>query len=101
MGSAPGQGKGAGRKASGVFGNPTRWIWDAIVQAMDEVEPLLTQDLDVVLNGREIGQSFDLDRVVRPEVEARGGRLVQESGARAVGRGRRGRTSTRLPGPTE
>ncbi|MEZ4424969.1 MAG: hypothetical protein R3E98_16360 [Gemmatimonadota bacterium] len=86
----------------GVFGNPVRWIWDAIVQAMDEVEPLLTQDLDVVLNGREIGQSFDLDRVVRPEVEARGGRLVRfGDGACAVGRGRRGSASTRLPGPAE
>jgi hypothetical protein len=39
----------------GVFGNPIPLIWDAILWAAAETEPLLSSDLDVIINGRNLG----------------------------------------------
>jgi hypothetical protein len=43
----------------GAFRNPPHLIWEAILWALTEVEPLLSRDLDVVVNGRNLGQYVD------------------------------------------
>jgi hypothetical protein len=43
----------------GVFGNPLDLIWDSITWAIEEVAPLVTRDLAVVINGRGLGQQLD------------------------------------------
>ena len=65
----------------GVFGNPARLIVDAILWAVDEVEPLLRHDLDVVVNGRNLGGMIDLGAEVLPAVRARGGVICRFDGA--------------------
>ena len=57
----------------GVFGNPTRLIWDSIVWALEQVEPLMGHDMHVVVNGRDLSRKVDFDAVVMPEVRRRGG----------------------------
>src|SRR5579872_2304178 len=39
----------------GVFGNPIPLIWEAILWAVTEAEPLLADNLDVIVNGRNLG----------------------------------------------
>ena len=56
----------------GVFGNPIPLIWEAMQWALDEVEPILARDLDVVINSRTM-----LPReVTLAAVRARGGALL-------------------------
>jgi hypothetical protein len=59
----------------GVFGNPLALIWEAIVGAFDKVAPLLTSDLDVVVNGRGLARQLDL-RGALEDVGQRGGYLL-------------------------
>ncbi|MFO0592708.1 MAG: hypothetical protein U0441_34510 [Polyangiaceae bacterium] len=42
----------------GVFSNPVAVIWEAIQVALAEVEPLLAEDLDVIVNGRDLISRF-------------------------------------------
>ncbi len=68
----------------GVFGNPISLIWEAIQWALCEVEPLLARDLDVVVNGRNLGGSIEKEALVAA-VGARGGVLLAfEPGGRTA-----------------
>src|SRR5690606_15602851 len=60
----------------GVFGNPINLILDAIWWAADEVQPLLTKDLTVVLNGYQLSRAVNLDMQVLPQVRRHGGAIV-------------------------
>jgi hypothetical protein len=59
----------------GVFGNPVRLIWESICWAINEVEPLLSAALDVVVNGRNLGDHIRVEDIL-PTVRARGGVVV-------------------------
>ena len=59
----------------GVFGNPVALIWESICWAISEVEPLLSAVMDVVVNGRNLGDHIQLKDIL-PEVRARGGVVV-------------------------
>jgi len=59
----------------GVFGNPIELIWDSIQWALDQAQPLLSRDLDVIVNGREIGARLDHEAILAP-VRARGGVML-------------------------
>ncbi len=56
----------------GVFSNPIPLIWESIQWALNEVEPLLSRDLDVLINGRNLGYYLDRN-VILDAVRARGG----------------------------
>lgn len=60
----------------GVFGNPIPLIWEAIQWSLTEVEPLVCEEMNVVLNGRNLGDHLSLDTLL-PAVRARGGAIVQ------------------------
>jgi hypothetical protein len=60
----------------GVFQNAVGDIWDAVRWAIDEATPLLARDLDVVVNGRNLGTLIDLDAQIMPELRARSGALL-------------------------
>lgn len=70
----------------GVFHNPAPLIWQALVQAIDDVQPLLAHDLDVVLNAYQLPPELDVATVVLPEVRTRGGSLMTfgESGLLSI-----------------
>jgi hypothetical protein len=59
----------------GVFGNPIPLIWDAIQWAVTETEPLLSGDLDVIVNGRNLGREVSQDAILAA-VRQRGGALL-------------------------
>jgi hypothetical protein len=59
----------------GVFGNPIPLIWDAIRWAAAEVEALLSGDLDVVVNGRNLGGQVPREAILSA-VRERGGALL-------------------------
>jgi hypothetical protein len=59
----------------GVFGNPHRDIWNAILWALDQVEPLTPEPLHVVLNARALEASVPATEI-RDQVAARGGVLA-------------------------
>lgn len=59
----------------GAFGNPHRLIWEAILWALTEAEPLLPHDLDVVVNGRNLGQHIARDTLAEA-ARTRGGVLL-------------------------
>jgi hypothetical protein len=58
-----------------VFGNPVPLIWESIEWAVNEVEPLVDGVMDVVVNGRNLGDHVRLDDIL-PLVRARGGAAV-------------------------
>ena len=60
----------------GVFGNPIPLIWESIQWALTEVEPLLSTQMNVVLNGRNLSDHLSLDTLL-PAVRASGGAMVQ------------------------
>jgi hypothetical protein len=60
----------------GVFGNPITLIWDAILWAFEEVKPFLSHELDVIVNGYNLGTQIDLDTVILPAVQVRGGTIL-------------------------
>src|SRR5262249_61486926 len=59
----------------GVFGNPVPLIWDAIRWAAAETEPLLSSDLDVIVNGRNLGSQVPRESILAA-VRERGGALL-------------------------
>ncbi len=59
----------------GVFGNPGPLIWEALTWALDQVAPLATADLAVIVNGRNLGGQLDPTRLLR-EVRSRNGLLL-------------------------
>jgi hypothetical protein len=60
----------------GVFGNPIDLIWEAILGAFDEVRPLVSGRLDVVLNGYNLSRLIDLGQIL-PGVRDRGGVVLR------------------------
>lgn len=60
----------------GVFRNRIEIIWEAVQWAIDEVERVLDGDLDVVVNGYNLGNQLDLDRFVVPVTRKHGGAVV-------------------------
>lgn len=54
----------------GAFGNPAPLIWESICWAINEVEPFTP--LDVVVNGRNLSDSMQLEEIL-PAVRARDG----------------------------
>jgi hypothetical protein len=56
----------------GVFGNPVPLIWESICWAAGEAEPFMTGVMDVVVNGRNLGDHLPHD-VIMPAVRDRGG----------------------------
>ncbi len=62
----------------GVFGNPIPLIWESILWACDEIERLSPGALDVVVNGRNLGESIDNDALAEA-CRTRGGVAVELS----------------------
>ncbi len=60
----------------GVFANPIRVIWDAILWASDQVVPFLHTELSVVVNGRSLAAELPAGEL-RGAALARGGDLVR------------------------
>jgi hypothetical protein len=60
----------------GVFRNPAAQIWEAILWAFDEVQPLAVNELDVVLNGYNLSTMIDL-RSMLPALSERGGAVLR------------------------
>ena len=60
----------------GVFHNPITLIWNAILWALDEVRPFLSRDLDVIVNGYNLGTLIDIDRMILPAVRERSGAIL-------------------------
>jgi hypothetical protein len=59
----------------GVFANPIRTIWDAILWAFDQVGPFLHAELSVVVNGRNLGAELP-PAELRTAARARGGDVI-------------------------
>lgn len=59
----------------GVFANPIRTIWDAILWAADRIEPYLHADLSIVVNGRTLSAELPAADL-RAAAAARDGDLV-------------------------
>ena len=59
----------------GVFGNPVPLIWESILWAIGEVERFGPEVMDVVVNGRNLGDHLPLEAIL-PAVRARGGTAV-------------------------
>jgi hypothetical protein len=59
----------------GVFGNPVALIWEAILWAATQTEPLLSSDLDVIVNGRNLGRHVSRESILAA-VRERGGALL-------------------------
>jgi hypothetical protein len=59
----------------GVFGNPVSLIWQAIRWAVAEVAPLASGELDVVVNGRNLGDHLPRERILEG-VRERGGAVL-------------------------
>ena len=60
----------------GVFANPIRTIWDAILWASDQIVPFLHTELSIVVNGRSLGTELPLAEL-RGAAAARGGNLIR------------------------
>jgi hypothetical protein len=61
--------------SGGVFGDPVPLIWESIVWATGEAGRYATGVMDVVVNGRNLGDHIPLD-VILPAVRDRGGAVV-------------------------
>jgi len=59
----------------GAFGNSPRLIWEAILWALAETESVVSRDLDVIVNGRNIAEQIDRQTIVAA-VRGRGGVLL-------------------------
>jgi hypothetical protein len=64
----------------GVFRNDPHTIWQAILRALDEVGPLLSANLDVIVNGYSLGSQLNIEEDVLPDVRERGGAVFVFSG---------------------
>lgn len=61
----------------GAFGNPIEWIWESILWALERTRSLVSSDLHVVLNGRDLSSRLDLPSVLVPAVERYSGRICR------------------------
>lgn len=59
----------------GVFANPMPVIWDSILWASRQVAPRLQRDLTVIVNGRNLSESIQLEQL-RSAAQKRGGDLI-------------------------
>lgn len=59
----------------GVFQNPIPLIWEALCWAADQVEPLLHDDLSIVVNGRELSRHVPMAELTA-QARARGGGVL-------------------------
>jgi hypothetical protein len=59
----------------GVFGNAIEVIWQALTWALDQVAPLATRGLVVVLNGRDLGRRMERSLLLHA-IRARDGVLL-------------------------
>jgi hypothetical protein len=59
----------------GVFGNPADLIWESILWAAGEVEPFVRGEMDVIVNGYNIGRMLDPE-VILAGVRSRGGAML-------------------------
>lgn len=66
----------------GVFGNLIPLIWEAIRWAASEVEPLLGNDMNVIVNGRNLGEHLRIADLM-PAVRASGGAALVFGGPEA------------------
>ena len=55
--------------------DPAAELWEAIQWAMVQIQPLLSRDLDVVVNGRDLGARLPRETILAP-VRARGGAIL-------------------------
>jgi hypothetical protein len=71
----------------GVFGNPIRLIWEGILWALDQIDSLAAQDMEVLINGRNLCSQIE-QREILNAVRARGGILLTwpRSGAPVIHR---------------
>jgi uncharacterized protein (DUF697 family) len=60
----------------GVFANPSRVIWEAILWAVDQVVAFLHTDLSIIVNGRNLSAELPAAEL-RGAALARGGDLVR------------------------
>jgi hypothetical protein len=60
----------------GVFGNPLSLIWESIVWACEQVQPLLAGELSVVVNGRNLTDGLTVEKL-KIDVHKFGGEVVQ------------------------
>jgi hypothetical protein len=72
----------------GVFGNPITRIWQAIVWSVEKIRSFLNRDIDVVLNGYNLGSRVNLEEAVLPTVRNSGGAILRfgASGVAAIHR---------------
>jgi hypothetical protein len=68
----------------GVFGNPLEIIWQAIQWALDEVQTVLPHDLDVVVNGRNLGNRIERKEILAAVRKRGGGLLVFDGPEQAM-----------------
>jgi hypothetical protein len=59
----------------GAFQNPPQLIWEAILWALDEAKRVISRDLDVIINGRNLGEQLDRQTILSA-VRDRGGLLI-------------------------
>lgn len=59
----------------GAFANPPRIIWEAILWAIAEAESAIAGDMDVIVNGRNLGEQIDRS-VIISAVRDRGGAVL-------------------------
>ena len=59
----------------GVFGNPLPLIWESIVWACQQVQPLLAGDLSVVVNGRNLAEGVAVN-TLKSDVQKFGGEVI-------------------------
>ncbi|MBL8535677.1 MAG: hypothetical protein JNL33_17635 [Betaproteobacteria bacterium] len=60
----------------GVFGNEVSTIWNTIVWALDQVEPLLGTPMDVIVNGRNLGYHVD-EATLLAQTKRRAGAVIR------------------------
>jgi hypothetical protein len=70
----------------GVFRNPIELIWDAIQWSLDQIQPVASQDLDVILNGYNVRTRLNPDETILPCVRNRGGAFLcfDDSGLESI-----------------
>jgi hypothetical protein len=67
----------------GVFANPIPLIWESILWAIEEAEKVAPQDMDIIVNGRNLGDHVPLMEILSA-VRPRGGAVVVFNSAGAA-----------------
>jgi hypothetical protein len=60
----------------GAFGNPMRLIWESLLWAFDEVQPMASGSLDVIVNGRSLNPGHGPGSILA-DTRARGGAIFR------------------------